>query len=280
MLDLVVFTQYPLSHAPTRINKEARNAHLKIQVFDYSKIKIVNKLPHSKSVILREPDAKNNIYDLRDEILQYYIKQNSKVLNSNSYLKWSVLDKKIQEIEFGKGNIPHIKSENLKKLKYPFIVKASLGSHGDHVYKITNEKELKNILEKYGKDNLIFQEFQNVGFDLRVIVINFKAVGIMKRTPRRGEFLSNYSQGGKIEKYDGRDKSDIEKISILTAKHFKLDYVGVDLMKGNDGRWKVLEVNRACQFQGFEKATKINVAQRLLNWCILQGIHEKNLSTS
>lgn len=96
MLDLVVFTQYPLSYAPTRIKKEARSVHLKIKVFGYNKIKNVNWLPHSKSVILREPNAKNNIYNLRDEILQYYIKQNSRVLNSNSYLRWSVLDKKLQ----------------------------------------------------------------------------------------------------------------------------------------------------------------------------------------
>lgn len=280
MLDLVVFTQYPSSYAPLRIKKEASNVHLKIKIFGYSKIKNVNKLPHSKSVIFREPDAKNNIYNFRDKILRYYIKQNSRILNSRSYSRWSVLDKKLQEIEFEKGKIPHIKSENLKNLKYPFIAKASLGSHGDHVYKITNEKELKNVLKKYGRDNLIFQEFLKAGFDLRVIVINFKVIGVMKRIPRKGEFLSNYSQGGKIEKYDGKDKSGIEKISILTAKHFKLDYVGVDLMKGNSGEWKVLEVNRACQFRGFEKATKINVTQRLLNWCILQGIHEKNLSSS
>ena len=51
-------------------------------------------------------------------------------------------------------------------------------------------------------------------------------------------------------------------------------------MRGNDGGWKVLEVNRACQFQGFEKSLKVNVAQNLINWCILQGIHEKNSSSS
>ena len=51
-------------------------------------------------------------------------------------------------------------------------------------------------------------------------------------------------------------------------------------MKDNNNYWKVLEVNRACQFQGFEKATGVNVAQNLINWCILQGIHEKNSSSS
>jgi glutathione synthase/RimK-type ligase-like ATP-grasp enzyme len=57
-----------------------------------------------------------------------------------------------------------------------------------------------------------------------------------------------------------------EDVAIKTAVHFDLDYVGVDLMKGNDGEWKVLEVNRACQFKGFEKAVGINVAKEVINF--------------
>ena len=55
-----------------------------------------------------------------------------------------------------------------------------------------------------------------------------------------------------------------------------LDYVGVDLMMGNppegeagDGEWKVLEVNRACQFKGFEQATGVNVAKELINYSMV-----------
>ena len=280
MLDLVVFTQYPLSYAPTRIKKEARRMHLKIKIFDYSNIKNVNKLPRSKSLILREPDAKNNIYNLRDKILQYYIKQDSKILNSSSYLKWSILDKKLQEIEFEKSKIPHIKSENLKKLKYPFVVKAKLGSHGSQVFKITKKNEFEKVLVNFKKEDLLVQEFLKSGFDLRVIVFKGRVLGIMKRTPRKGSFLSNFSQGGSVSRYMGKDIATIKRIAVKTARHFKLDYVGVDLMKDNNNYWKVLEVNRACQFQGFEKATGVNVAQNLINWCILQGIHEKNSSSS
>ena len=87
----------------------------------------------------------------------------------------------------------------------------------------------------------------------------------MKRTPREGEFLSNFSQGGSVSDYRVKDENIIKKIAIKTAKHFKLSYVGVDLMKGNDGKWKVLEINRACQFKGFEKATGMNVGKLLIN---------------
>ena len=104
------------------------------------------------------------------------------------------------------------------------------------------------------------------GFDLRVIVFKGSVLGIMKRTPRDGQFLSNSSQGGKVTKLKIKkeERIIIGNIAIKTARHFKLDYVGVDIMKDNQGNWIVLEVNRACQFQGFEKAIGINVARKLL----------------
>lgn len=271
MFDLLVFTQYPKAYAPRRLVTEAKLYGLSFKLYGYKNIKSTSKLPRAKFVMLREPNISNKLYAVRDMVLKHYLSTNTHVLNSNSYLKWSVLDKKTQEMEFEKGNIPHFKSENYKSLKYPFIAKAILGSHGDHVYKINNKKELKEVLNKYGEEDLpagrqglIFQKFQKAGFDLRVIVINSKVVGIMKRTPRKGEFLSNFSQGGKVELFSEPSESVIQ-IATKTAKHFKLDYVGVDIMFGNDKKWKVLEVNRACQFKGFEKALKVNIAKTLLD---------------
>jgi glutathione synthase/RimK-type ligase-like ATP-grasp enzyme len=37
-------------------------------------------------------------------------------------------------------------------------------------------------------------------------------------------------------------------------------------MKNEEGRWVVLEINRACQFEGFEKSTAINVAGRIVEY--------------
>ncbi|EKE05023.1 MAG: hypothetical protein ACD_19C00426G0045 [uncultured bacterium] len=269
MFDLLVFTQYPRAYAPKRFNSEALLQGLTLQLFDYDKVD-VNKLPNAKAVILREPNHSSKLYDLRDRILKHYFRRKSYVLNQRSYFKWSILDKITQHKEFKKAGIPHIPLLEMSEVEYPFIAKNKLGSHGDSVYKIECKEDLDNVLIKHRKADLLFQEFQTSGFDLRVIVLGGRVLGIMKRTPKEGEFLSNYSQGGEIEKYNGDDSAEIEKISIQAAKHFKLDYVGVDLMKGNDGEWKVLEVNRACQFKGFEKATGVNVAKNVIG--ALQGL--------
>lgn len=265
-LDLLVFTQHPKAYGPKRFLQEAKNLGFNVQVIGYSLASKMQGFPDAKAVILREPDYKKNIYDLRDQILSLYVSKNSKVLNKDSYLKWSVLDKITQTLEFEKAGIPHIKNLKPEELKYPYIVKNKLGSHGDSVYKINNKLDLDKVLEKHKIDDLLIQEFQTSGFDLRVIVLGGRVVGIMKRTPKSGEFLSNYSQGGGIEQYDGTDINVVEDIAISTANHFNLEYVGVDLMKGNDGGWKVLEVNRACQFKGFGQATGVNVAKELIEF--------------
>lgn len=269
MFDLLVFTQHPKAYAPTRLLLESKKLKLTIKVIDYTKIKKISLLPQSKKVILREPNNKDNLYELRDMVLNHYKREGSKVLNQKSYEKWSILDKKTQQIEFEKGNIPFIETISLKKAKYPFVVKNKLGSHGDSVYKIEKKEDLDKVLCKHNLKDLVVQEFQASGFDLRVIVFKGSVLGIMKRTPQDGEFLSNFSQGGTVTRYEVKNKLDIkglEQIAIKTAKHFKLDYVGVDIMLGNDNKWKVLEVNRACQFQGFERATGVNVAKHLLNF--------------
>ena len=86
----------------------------------------------------------------------------------------------------------------------------------------------------------------------------------MKRIASSGSHLTNFSQGGKVEKYDIENDKKACEIALKCAKHFKLDYVGVDLIRGNDGNWKVLEVNRGAQFKGFELSTKFNVPAEII----------------
>jgi len=267
MLDLLIFTQYPRAYGPRRFKEEALKMGLVCKVKSY-KYTDLNNLPESKYVIFREPTASKNIYEFRDETMNFYINKNSKILNQDSYTKWSVLDKITQHQEFSKANIPYIPLLKLNDAKYPYIVKNKLGSHGDSVYKITCKEDLDKVLEKHDIKDLLVQEFQTSGFDLRVIVLGGGVLGIMKRTPREGEFLSNFSQGGSVEQLiiNNEELIIIKQIAIKTAGHFKLDYVGVDLMLNNKKEWVVLEVNRACQFKGFEQATGVNIASKVVKF--------------
>jgi len=59
--------------------------------------------------------------------------------------------------------------------------------------------------------------------------------------------------------------SDEERnLAEKVAKVCGLDYAGVDIMKDENDKNYILEVNRQCQFQGFEKSTGINVGRAIV----------------
>ena len=112
----------------------------------------------------------------------------------------------------------------------------------------------------------LWQRCLMTNWDLRIIVIGGKVVGAMKRTAKGNEFRSNFSLGGEVEKWN-LSKND-KVIAKRVAKSCGLDYCGVDIMKDLKGNSFVLEVNRQCQFKGFEKATGINVAKKIIDFFI------------
>lgn len=209
-------------------------------------------------------------------MLDFYFKKGARILNFKSLKKWPRLeqDKLIQHLIFQKKHLPFVqsdvygKAEVLKNkiINFPKVIKAAYGSHGDNVFKVESKKDLRKIITKYPPSSLLVQPYLPGGQDLRVIVLGGRAIGAMKRIAQRGQFLTNYSAGGMVKKFelDQTTKELAEK----AARAFFLDYVGVDLMKDEKGWWRILEVNRACQFKGFEKATGINLARKVIEYLL------------
>jgi ribosomal protein S6--L-glutamate ligase len=108
----------------------------------------------------------------------------------------------------------------------------------------------------------LWQKYLPTRWDIRVIVVGGKAIGGMKRSAVGEEFRSNFSLGGDVEKWELSD--DERNLAEKVAKVCGLDYGGVDIMKDEKGNNYILEVNRQCQFQGFEKSTQINVARTVV----------------
>jgi glutathione synthase/RimK-type ligase-like ATP-grasp enzyme len=87
----------------------------------------------------------------------------------------------------------------------------------------------------------------------------------MKRSAVGEEFRSNFSLGGDVEVWNLSDKE--RELAEKVAKVCGLNYGGVDIMKDSaeqNANDYILEVNRQCQFQGFEKSTGINVAKKVV----------------
>jgi RimK family alpha-L-glutamate ligase len=197
--------------------------------------------------------------------------------NHRGYLEWSRMGKISQHGVFLENKIPvvptrifYTKGQVLHYFEkgepggfgWPVIGKHEKGYQGKSVKKFENFEELEKFVGKINEKNVgmfLWQKCLPTRWDLRIIVLDGKAIGAMKRSAVGKEFRSNFSLGGKVEPWNLSDGD--REIAEKVAKVCGLDYCGVDIMKDEEGNSFVLEVNRQCQFQGFEKSTGINVAK-------------------
>ncbi len=157
--------------------------------------------------------------------------------------------------------------EIAEKLGYPVIVKECYGSMGKGVYKADDEQELISVMEKVKTKPHLFQEYIGYkrGVDARLIVIGGKVVASMERRNSE-DFRSNVARGGTGVKVD-LPKEFIDTAESI-AKELNLDYCGVDLLYGKDGKPIVCEVNSNAFFEGLEQATGVKVAQEYAEYII------------
>lgn len=193
--------------------------------------------------------------------------------NSKGYLGWTRMGKISQHGVFIENEIPvvmtkifYTKDQVLAEdWQFPVVAKHEKGYQGKSVKKFDNRRKLEKFVRRIDEINVgmfLWQKCLPTRWDLRVIVLDGKALGAMKRMAVGEEFRSNFSLGGAVEKWElsESDKILAEKV----AKVCGLDYCGVDIMKDEAGNSYILEVNRQCQFKGFEQATGINVAKAVV----------------
>ena len=157
-----------------------------------------------------------------------------------------------------------------EKFQFPLVVKSIVGSKGKGVCLCESQDQMDDLMQmlelsKKENVNYIIQEFvsSSRGEDIRVIVVGGKAIGAMRRRARDGQFKANISIGGSGEALEL--DSDLEWLSIQAAGVLGLDIAGVDLLFDREG-YRICEVNAAPGFEGFEKATGINVPQQIYQY--------------
>jgi ribosomal protein S6--L-glutamate ligase len=89
----------------------------------------------------------------------------------------------------------------------------------------------------------------------------------MKRKAKPGEFRSNVHLGGSVENYVLTEQE--KESAIKAAKVLGLSVAGVDLIQSNRGPL-VLEVNSSPGLEGIEKASGIDVADKIIEYLEIQ----------
>ena len=155
---------------------------------------------------------------------------------------------------------------------YPCVIKANVGSMGSGVEIAKSSMEIKDFIKRkmearvdvpFRRSSFILQEFikESAGTDFRVLVLKGEILGGIKRSSINGDFRANVSLGGKAEivKVD----KEMEEMAKKIMKKGNIFYAGIDFIKSNRG-YLALEINTSAQFKGFEKATGINVAGKII----------------
>jgi len=161
-----------------------------------------------------------------------------------------------------------------KQLGFPCVVKVLHGTHGNGIHLCRTKEhftELMDFVVNLNTNmNILIQEYigDRAGEDLRVLVIGNEVVGAMKRKSSEGDFRANVSRGGTGERYELNER--IIELSLRTAQVLGLDIAGIDLLFDGDD-FKICEANSSPGFAGFEKYTKQNIAEKIVDYTLRCG---------
>ncbi len=149
----------------------------------------------------------------------------------------------------------------------PAIIKVARGTHGNGVVLAETRKAAKAVMQAFYVEgvNFFVQEFieESAGEDIRVLVVNGRAVASVKRRSLDDDFRSNTHQGGVGEKVKLTDEE--MKTAVRAAKAMGLQICGVDMMRSERGPL-VLEVNSSASIKTPELLTKRNVAGKIIDY--------------
>ena len=149
----------------------------------------------------------------------------------------------------------------------PIVIKLLEGTQGLGVILAETKKAATSVLEAFNglKARVIIQEFirESKGADIRAFVVDGEVVGAMKRQGKEGEFRSNLHRGGSSQIIELTPEE--EKTAILSARALNLGIAGVDMVQSNRGPL-VLEVNSSPGLEGIERATRIDIADKIIKY--------------
>lgn len=162
-----------------------------------------------------------------------------------------------------------------ERLGYPMVIKECFGSFGQQVWLVSDHLELLECLGRIKNRPFLFQEYVGAyrGHDIRIQMVGQQAVAAMHRYNDH-DFRANITNGGRMEAYEP-DTAQLH-MARQVMKRLKLDFAGVDLLFGRDREPILCEVNSNAHFVNIGKCTGVNVAEKIIKYCLNEIFFEKN----
>jgi len=147
----------------------------------------------------------------------------------------------------------------------PLVLKLTEGTHGVGVMLLKDDSSAKAVMEAFAgtESDIILQEFikEAGGEDVRCLVVGDEVVAAMLRKGKEGDFRSNLHRGGSAKVVEITDEE--RSTALAASRAMGLEMCGVDLLRANRGP-VVMEVNSSPGLKGIERATGIDVANKVI----------------
>ena len=150
--------------------------------------------------------------------------------------------------------------------KLPIMIKLLSGFGGMGVMFIESKEAAESVIDtlKTLRQEICVEEYvPNVGEDIRGIVAGNEIVASFKRIAAAGEKRTNVYSGGRATAF--KLTPEMEEIVFKAADAVGADICAVDMIQSKKDMF-VVEVNINPGLQAIEKATNLNVAQRIVSF--------------
>jgi len=240
---------YSINHFSVQIGE---NAELYYKGKPFLVDAVINWLPYSKSFLELALKSKNIPM----------VNSSSSISNCNNKINTDLLLKQINVKQPNTRYFYKYKKYNAK-LNFPLIYKKSAGSKGLKMRMFSRKRDLVKVLKDRVGESVYLQEYiSNPGWDIRVVVVNNKVIGAIKKYSKDGEFRTHVKHGGIALNY--QVSQELNDLALKVNKQMGTFYSGIDIIKDTNGKLLVLEVNSRPGMTLFEDITGISIATEVI----------------
>ena len=158
------------------------------------------------------------------------------------------------------------------------VVKPIFGSLGHGMVRVSEPEVARRIVRSLEQTRTVFyiqQAIDHGGRDIRVFVVGGAVLGAIERRAPAGEWRTNVAVGGSARPFELPDAW--AHMAVRAANVVGADYAGIDLLPARDGHVFVLEVNGIPGWEGFQKATGIDVAGAIVGQLLSRARSRRHL---
>ncbi len=237
-------------------------------------------LSHHDAVLVRTmPAGSLEQVVFRMDLLHRALANGQQVLNPPSALE-ACIDKFLASARLAAAGLPvpptvvcqdaDAAQEAFTTLGGDVVVKPLFGSEGRGLVRL-GDPELAwrtfRTLERLQSVLYVQKFIAHPGWDLRVFVVGGRVLTAMRRHARQ-DWRTNVAQGGRGEAV--RLQADEEKLALAAAAAVGAPLAGVDLLRGPDDNYYVLEVNAVPGWRALAPVTGVDVAEAIMRYVAKQ----------